>query len=97
MRTSARHLDCSIITPTTAYLTLGRRSPAIGSAIAIIRQMVMPFVAVGDGNNDAEMIEAAEVGVGFGGVRPIAPSVLECATHAVYSEKALVRLLNKLI
>lgn len=63
---------------------------------AVIRQMVLPFVAVGDGNNDAEMIEAAEVGIGYGGVRPIAPSVLECATHAVYQEDKLVDFLNKL-
>ncbi len=64
---------------------------------AVIRQFVLPFVAVGDGNNDAEMIEAAEVGIGYGGVRPIAPSVLECATHAVYEEDKLVDFLNKLV
>ncbi len=64
---------------------------------AVIKQMILPFVAVGDGNNDAEMIEAADVGIGFGGVRSIAPSILECATHAVYDEKTLIRLLNKLV
>ena len=63
---------------------------------AVIRQMVLPFVAVGDGNNDAEMIEAAEVGIGYGGVRPVAPSVLECATHVVCQEDKLVDFLNKL-
>lgn len=63
---------------------------------AVIRQMVLPFVAVGDGNNDAEMIEAAEVGIGYGGVRPVAPSVLECATHVAYQEDTLVDFLNKL-
>lgn len=63
---------------------------------AVIRQMVLPFVAVGDGNNDAEMIEAAEVGIGYGGVRPVAPSVLECATHVVYQEDKLVDFLYKL-
>lgn len=63
---------------------------------AVIRQMVLPFVAVGDGNNDAEMIEAAEVGIGYGGVRPVAPSVLECATHVAYQEDILVDFLNKL-
>lgn len=63
---------------------------------AVIRQMVLPFVAVGDGNNDAEMIEAAEVGIGYGGVRPVAPSVLECATHVAYQEDKLVDFLEKL-
>lgn len=64
---------------------------------AVIRQMVLPFVAVGDGNNDAEMIEAAEVGIGYGGVRPVATSVLECATHVVYQEEKLVDFLQKLL
>lgn len=63
---------------------------------AVIRQMVLPFVAVGDGNNDAEMIEAAEIGIGYGGVRPVAPSVLECATHVAYQEDKLVDFLKKL-
>lgn len=63
----------------------------------VIHQFVLPFVAVGDGNNDAEMIEAAEIGIGYGGVRPIAPSVLECATHVVYEEDKLVDFLNKLV
>ncbi len=64
---------------------------------AVIKQMILPFVAVGDGNNDAEMIEGAEVGIGYGGVRTIAPAVLECATHVVYDENRLVYLLNKLV
>ena len=64
---------------------------------AVIQQMVLPFVAVGDGNNDAEMIDAAEIGVGYGGVRPVAPAVLECATHVVYDERRLIYLLNKLV
>lgn len=64
---------------------------------AVIKQMILPFVAVGDGNNDAEMIEAAEIGIGYGGVRPIASSVLECATHIVYQEEKLVDFLNKLL
>ena len=64
---------------------------------AVIQQMVLPFVAVGDGNNDAEMIEAAEIGIGYGGVREIAESVLECSTHTVYSEKKLVDFLERLV
>lgn len=64
---------------------------------AVISQMILPFVAVGDGNNDAEMIEAAEVGIGYGGVRSIAPSVMDCASHVLYEEERLVRFLNKLV
>ena len=64
---------------------------------AVIEQLILPFVAVGDGNNDAEMIEAAEVGIGYGGVRDIAPAVLACASHAIYDENKLVELLEKLV
>lgn len=63
-------------------------------AIASINK---PFVAIGDGNNDAEMIAAAEVGIGFGGVRDIAPSVLQSATHATYSEDKLCQFLRQLL
>lgn len=56
-----------------------------------------PFAAIGDGNNDAQMIAAAEVGIGFGGVRDIAPAVLKCATHATYSEEKLCQFLRRLL
>lgn len=64
---------------------------------AVIGQMLLPFVAVGDGNNDAEMIEGAQIGIGYGGVRDIAPSVLACATHAIYEEDKLVEFLERLV
>lgn len=64
---------------------------------AVVSQMVLPFVAVGDGNNDAEMIEAAEIGIGYGGVREIAPAVLACASHVIYKEKKLVEFLERLL
>lgn len=64
---------------------------------AVVSQMVLPFVAVGDGNNDAEMIEAADIGIGYGGVRDIAPSVLDCASHAIYDERKLVEFLERLL
>lgn len=63
---------------------------------AVISQMVLPFVAVGDGNNDAEMIEKAEIGIGYGGVRKIASSVLACASHVIYDERKLVEFLERL-
>lgn len=64
----------------------------------VIKQFAgKPFVAIGDGNNDAQMIAAAEVGIGFGGVREIAPAVLKCATHATYSEDKLCQFLRQLL
>ncbi len=64
---------------------------------ALAKQIVFPFVAVGNGSRGAGMIEAAEVGIGYGGIRPIAPSVMEHATHVVYEEGKLVEFLNKLV
>lgn len=64
---------------------------------AVVSQMVLPFVAVGDGNNDAEMVDAARVGIGYGGVRKIAPSVLACADYAFYDEERLVYFLERLL
>lgn len=63
----------------------------------ILAKFDRPVVAVGDGNNDAEMIGAAEIGIGFGGVRDIAPAVLKCATHATYSEDKLCQFLKQLL
>lgn len=64
---------------------------------AVIVKWFYHFVAIGDGNNDAEMIEAAEVGIGYGGVREIAPAVLACASHAIYDEEKLVEFLERLL
>ncbi len=55
------------------------------------------IIVVGDGNNDAEMISVAKIGIGFGAVREIAPAVLRCCTHAIYDEHTLVDFLKKFI
>lgn len=62
-----------------------------------VKRLSAPFVAVGDGDNDAEMIGAADVGIGYGGVREIAASVLKNATHAAYSEDVLCQFLRQLL
>ncbi len=64
---------------------------------AVVSQMMLPIVAVGAGNNDAEMIEAAEIGIGYGGVQDVAPSVLECASHVIYDENKLAEFLQRLL
>ncbi|MFZ5826820.1 MAG: HAD-IB family phosphatase [Bacillota bacterium] len=55
-----------------------------------------PVVAVGEGNNDADMIRNASIGIGFGGVHPPAASVMAYATHAIYEEGSLCRFLRQL-
>lgn len=54
------------------------------------------IIAVGDGSNDRKMLENAEIGIGFGGVRNIAPSLLEVCDYAIYDEKTLVEFLKVL-
>ena len=60
-------------------------------------QFVNKIVAIGDGSNDAEIIDMAEIGIGFGGVRKIADSVLETCDFACYNEDVLVNFLEKLL
>lgn len=62
----------------------------------VVKQFIMPVVAIGDGSNDAEMARLAEVGIGFGGVRPVAYSLMSNATHVIYDEKKLCAFLKVL-
>lgn len=64
---------------------------------SVIDRLDKPYAAIGDGDNDADMIGRAQIGIGFGGVRPIASSVLCCATYAFYDEAKLYDFLNRLL
>ena len=59
----------------------------------ICEQIVQDYVAIGDGNNDAEMVKKAKIGIGYGGVRPIASALLDNADFAFYSEDKLCEFL----
>ncbi|MEG0181005.1 MAG: HAD-IB family phosphatase [Peptostreptococcaceae bacterium] len=63
----------------------------------IIKNLEGPIVAIGDGSNDAKMIEFADIGIGFGGVRNIAPSVLKVCDYAFYEEERLCQFLRQLL
>lgn len=60
------------------------------------KQFVQPIVSIGDGDNDADMANLADIGIGFGGVRPIAKSLIENADYAFYDENELYDFLNKI-
>lgn len=60
-------------------------------------QFIDKMVVVGDGSNDAEIIDMAEIGIGFGGVRNIAEAVLTTCQYAIYDQHTLVNLLRKLL
>ena len=53
-------------------------------------------IAVGDGSNDKQMLQNADIGIAFGGVRNIAPVLMEVADYKTYSESQLCDLLYKL-
>lgn len=63
---------------------------------SVISSFARPFAAVGDGNNDAEMIGAADIGIGFGGVRTVAASVMQNAMYVVNTEEKLCQFLRRL-
>lgn len=61
-----------------------------------VKQFIQPIVSIGDGDNDADMAYIADIGIGFGGVRPIAKSLIENADYAFYDENELYKFLNKI-
>ncbi|MCM1037831.1 MAG: haloacid dehalogenase-like hydrolase [Ruminococcus sp.] len=64
---------------------------------AVVNQMVLPFAAIGNGNNDAEMIESAQIGIAYGAIREIGFPVLACADYAIYEEDKLIEFLERLV
>lgn len=53
-------------------------------------------VAVGDGSNDRMMLQSANIGIGFGGVRDISPELMDVIDYAIYDEKKLYSFLNQI-
>ena len=62
-----------------------------------VKQFVQPMVAVGDGDNDAGMCRMADIGIGFGGVREIAPSLIRSIDYAFYDDSRCADFLWKLL
>ena len=63
----------------------------------MVRQFVQPMVVVGDGDNDSGMARMADIAVGFGGVRPIAQSLLRNSDFAFYDDKRCADFLWQLL
>ena len=63
----------------------------------MVRQFVRPMVAIGDGDNDAGMCRMADIGVGFGGVREIAPALLRSCDYAFYDDARCAEFLWRLL
>lgn len=87
------HCYCSSASVSDDYIT------SVNSVVdkeKIAKQFVVPIVAVGDGSNDAEMVRLADVGIGYGGVRPVAYSLMCNATHVICDEHRLCSFLHML-
>lgn len=87
------HCYCSSASVSDDYIT------SVNSVVnkeKIAKQFVVPVVAVGDGSNDAEMVRLADVGIGYGGVRPVAYSLMCNATHVICDEHKLCSFLHML-
>ena len=62
-----------------------------------VKQFVQPLVAIGDGDNDAGMCRLADIGIGFGGVRDIAPALLRSSDYAFFDDARCAGFLWKLL
>lgn len=63
----------------------------------VAQQFVQPLVIIGDGDNDSGMARCADIAVGFGGVRQIAPSLMKNIDYAFYDDYCCAEFLESLI
>lgn len=63
----------------------------------VAKQFAQPLVVIGDGDNDSGMAQYADIAIGFGGVRDIAPSLLRNIDFAFYDEKRCAEFLKRLL
>lgn len=62
-----------------------------------VKQFVHPMVAIGDGNNDADMARLAQIAIGYGGVRDIAPALMRNIDYAFVDDKRCAEFLYQLL
>lgn len=63
----------------------------------IVKQFVQRIVMIGDGDNDSGMARIADIAIGFGGVRDIAPSLIRNIDFAFYDDALCADFLWKLL
>lgn len=63
----------------------------------IAKQFVRSIVAIGDGSNDVGMAKCADIAIGFGGVREIAPELKKCVDYEFNDDKMCADFLKTLL
>lgn len=63
----------------------------------VARQFNRPFVVIGDGDNDSGMAKQADIAIGFGGIRKIAPSLIRNIDFAFYDDYRCAEFLKSLL
>ena len=61
------------------------------------KKLPHPFVAIGDGSNDVNVIRAADIGIAFGGARKPPAGLVAAADMLVQDENELITILKKLL
>ena len=62
-----------------------------------VQQFVQPLVSMGDGDNDADMALLSDIAIGFGGVRHIAPSLMQNIDFAFVDDLHCSKFLKQLL
>lgn len=63
----------------------------------IAKQFVKPIVVIGDGSNDVGMAKIADISIGFGGVRNIAPELKKIVDYEFNDDKLCADFLKTLL
>ncbi len=88
------HVYCSKVNVKDDYIS---QIISIADKELIVKQFVQPLVVIGDGDNDSGMAKFADIAIGFGGVRNIAPSLLRNIDYAFYDDERCANFLKTLL
>jgi len=64
-------------------------------AVDEVRKQSTRIISIGDGMGDVGMLEDSDLGIAFGGVHSPVRSLIEVATHVIFSGEALCRFLSR--
>lgn len=88
------HMYCSKANVSNDFIT---QVVSVVDKELTVQQFVQPMVVIGDGDNDSGMARLADIAIGFGGVRDIAPSLLRNIDYAFFDDKKCSEFLEKLL